>query len=655
MGIPKLVSMLQPWALRYQLSNMKDVQENSIFLRHRLETRDENRHDAPSLGPTAREAIIDGPALSYHAYGIALASRNNASNALDAIPLYREVNAIVLECLTVLESYGFKIAAIFFDGVLPSSKEPTRFERLNSNRKQLDNFRGNHPSLIAEPGKGRRFTPRLPFSFSSMPDKLKALPALPFLVPAAIEALIDSRYRFQTRVVPAEADVYCAKYASLHGGTIFTSDSDLLVYDMTETTNVVLFKDIELVGNTSVKKSTLSISTFSPTTIAQRLELRSLQAFAYSVKRDHYKGTAGCIAFAKRLEAHDDLLDQAALSPHETSTYEAFLEFIQEYDLSLIDLSPPSTPLGKVLATLDPRISEWIYLALPSHIVNPPTASQEELKTKSIDFANKVLDMYVPFSIDDPVRATSWNLSIPIRQIAYSILGPGKHTTNEWTRRGQRIGEKKVEHLSVEEVLEQLQIWMNILSSLRAEIDDRVIVWRVMGLYSICSELIEQERPLPRREVLAKLLKGSSGGKDWVLVHLEAQMEAVMFSWRMLRQCCQVQQAIREKGTPNPDLDGTIDGIFEILSSMPAIAVLFDNTLLPEKAVEVAIEQLFGVLGVEEAGVKPKEQEDEDGFKAATQKRKKRKKEELKSKLPPTKAAKVPKAANLFDVLGVDR
>lgn len=405
----------------------------------------------------------------------------------------------------------------------------------------------------------------------------------------------------------------------------------------------------------TIASSVLSISTFSPTTIANRLELKNLQAFAHSVKRDHYKGTAGCIVLAKRLEAHQDLLDKAALTPHEISAYDTYLKFLKEYDLVLIDLSPPTTPLEKVLATLDPRISEWIYLALPSHVLKPITTSQEQANVKTMDFAEKILDMYLPFSIDDPIRATSWNLSIPIRQIAYSILGPGKHTTNEWTRRGQRIGEKKVEHLRVEEVVDALQIWMNILSSLRAEIDDQVIFWRVLGLYSICSELIEQEKPLPRREMLVKLLKGSTGGKDWALVHLEAQMEAVMFSWRMLRQCCQVQQTLRKEGVPTSSLDGAVDGISEIIGSMPSIAELFDTTLLQETAVESAIEQLFGVLGVEEAGVKPKEQEDEDGFKAANKKRKKRKKEELKSKLPVAKAAKVPKVANLFDVLGVYR
>ncbi|QDS75601.1 hypothetical protein FKW77_006405 [Venturia effusa] len=557
MGIPKLVSMLQPWASRHQLSNTHEAGEASIFLRHADEARGDIRDAVGSLGPTAREAIIDGPALSYHAYGIAVASRNNASHALDALPSYREVNAIVLDCLSLLESYGFRVVAVFFDGILPSSKEPTRFERLNSSRKQLERFRSNTPSLIAEPGKGRKLTPRLPFSFSRGQDKLKALPALPFLVPAAIEALNESRYRFQTRVVPAEADVYCAKYASLHGGgTIFTSDSDLLVYDMTEKSNIVLFKDIELIGNNSVHK----------------------------------------------------------------------------------------------------RISEWIHLAIPNHVLHPTTFSNAVASgTKTIDFADKVLDMYLPFSIDDPMRATCWNLSIPIRQMAYSILKPGKHITDEWTRRGQRIGEKKVDHLSAEEVVDRLQTQMNLLSSVRGQIDDQVLVWRFMGLYSICAELVDEEKLLPKREVLVKLLKGSSGGKDWGLVHLGAQMEAVLYSWRMLWQCCRVQQALREKGTLNPDIDDAVNGISGILNSMPGIADLFDPTLLLESAVESALEYLWSVLGIEDPGVKPEEREDVDGFRAANRKRKKRRKEELKNKLPVTKAAKVPKTSNLFDVLGVER
>lgn len=251
MGIPKLVSMLQPYASRTSLSNTNTSGQNPKSLRQTRETRDENGYSGPSLEQTAREAIIDGPALSYHAYGIAVAARSNASNALDAMPSYTEVNTIVLECLAVLESYGFSIVALFFDGVLPSSKEPTRFERLNSSRKQLVKFRDANPSLIAEPGKNRRITSRSPFSFFIVPEKINALPALPFLVPAVVEALNESRFQSQTRVVPAEADVYCAKHASLNGGSIFTSDSDLLVYDMTKKTSVVLFKDIELVESSS--------------------------------------------------------------------------------------------------------------------------------------------------------------------------------------------------------------------------------------------------------------------------------------------------------------------------------------------------------------------------------------------------------------------
>jgi len=277
MGIPKLVSLLQPYASRISPSDTTSSSgENSKFLpdqhpSQRLETRYENVDAGRPLEPTTRKAIIDGPALSYHAYGLTVASRNNASNALDAMPSYSEVNATVLKCLSTLENHGYKIVAVYFDGVLPSSKEPTRFERLNSNRKQLETFRNFHPSLITEPGTSRRIAPKSPFSFSSTPEKLKGLPALPFLVPAVIEALNVSRFQEQTRVVPNEADVYCAKRASLNGGTIFTSDSDLLVYDMTEKTSVVLFKDIELIetskGNVDGRRRYVSPSDFKQVSI----------------------------------------------------------------------------------------------------------------------------------------------------------------------------------------------------------------------------------------------------------------------------------------------------------------------------------------------------------------------------------------------------
>lgn len=305
-----------------------------------------------------------------------------------------------------------------------------------------------------------------------------------------------------------------------------------------------------------------------------------------------------------------------------------------------------------MLRTLDARISEWIHLTLDS---SETWKGSDEPEVKRKDFANQTFDMYLPFTVDDPTRATSWNLSIPIRKLAYSILRPGKHITNEWTRRGPRIGEKKVEHVSTQEVCDGVQEWIHFLLPLQTELSEAVALWRVIGLYSVCMELIEQERPLPKREVLAKLLTCKVGSRDWSSVHLQTQMEAVLYSWRMIHQCCQVQQAMRKDATPNDELDGVVDGLSDILASMPGIAHLFDTKLANEKVFECAMEQLYGLISVGEDESKPEQKEYEDGFRAASKKRRKRKKDELKSKLPATKAAKIPKASNLFDVLGVDR
>jgi hypothetical protein len=267
--------------------------------------------------------------------------------------------------------------------------------------------------------------------------------------------------------------------------------------------------------------------------------------------------------------------------------------------------------------------------------------------------------MYLPFPIDDPSRTTSWTLGIKIRKIAYSLLRPGKNTTNEWTRRGPRIAERKIEHLLLEQVLKELQEWSNFIRPLmQTELSGniKVVMWRLLGVYGVCRYLLDEERSLPGREVLCNVLsRGGGGSRDWNVVHFEAQVQAYLYSWRMVRQCVGVFVALREERISNrdADVDGVVDGISNILGAMPGVTGLCDE-VVDEKTVEGAMERLYGMLGGKEQEGKEKEVED-DGFRDAKKRRRKRKKEELKSKLPASKTAKTPRAANLFDVLGIDR
>ena len=90
MGIPYLAQLLQPYAVSTILG-CKDEQ----CKRHRID-----------LAGSARNIIIDGPALAYHVYYNVLKEKPNLLNAFDAIPTYTETCIAFLAYLEELESYG---------------------------------------------------------------------------------------------------------------------------------------------------------------------------------------------------------------------------------------------------------------------------------------------------------------------------------------------------------------------------------------------------------------------------------------------------------------------------------------------------------------------------------------------------------------------
>lgn len=81
MGIPHLLRLLEPYAEPIQFTQ--------------------------STGQPA-SVVIDGSALAYHAYRLALARRTAAEHALEAIPSYREVCETVLFWLESLEDHGLQ-------------------------------------------------------------------------------------------------------------------------------------------------------------------------------------------------------------------------------------------------------------------------------------------------------------------------------------------------------------------------------------------------------------------------------------------------------------------------------------------------------------------------------------------------------------------
>lgn len=141
--------------------------------------------------------------------------------------------------------------AIYFDGVLPERKRETRIDRLQAYIDKLVTFKAVHDEATKGLKNSRnRVSPEQ--VEQQLDNVRKSTPPPPFLVFAAIDALRQSKYASRTYVVDGEADEFCAAHAleispasdSSLATTIFTNDSDLIVYGLGDSTRIVQINDM---------------------------------------------------------------------------------------------------------------------------------------------------------------------------------------------------------------------------------------------------------------------------------------------------------------------------------------------------------------------------------------------------------------------------
>src|SRR5262249_10214004 len=127
--------------------------------------------------------------------------------------------------------------AIYFDGALPPEKLPTRMERTATNTLNARQFyQGNPRGCPADTFFSSREAAVL---FNVQQGRGRELPYNPFTVPTVIDAIRRSpRWANITHIVPGEADAFCAAAAAEAPRTVLTTDSDLLVYDLGESSVV---------------------------------------------------------------------------------------------------------------------------------------------------------------------------------------------------------------------------------------------------------------------------------------------------------------------------------------------------------------------------------------------------------------------------------
>ncbi|KAF4971185.1 hypothetical protein FSARC_1907 [Fusarium sarcochroum] len=571
MGIPRLISTLEPYVVHGTLNG--------------------------------EHVVIDGPALAYHI--LYICNRHGIPQ-----PSYKILGETALAWLDELIRRDVSVEAIYFDGSLPPAKEPVRMQRMVKSLNQLKDFHssdinGFFPAFFSVPDE----TPPTLFSATKPAGKSAVPPS--FHVPAIIDALrFCPRYTKLVHLVPGEADAYCAQHLSESGGTVLTSDSDLLVHDLGEG-SVVFLRDIYLDG-----QSNLSCASFSSAYICEKLKLGSsaeICRFAYERKCSPHSTVPQLLQDCTRPVA-----DKAG-----------YTEFCHEYLAHVVAPIPVSTQGTPIqIGSLDPRISEMVL-----------QLGQQDRQTNQTKDDIKI---FLPILLECPSRGSAWEQSTPIRQLAYTIARltiPGASSTIQEYRRVNTVVQKgrQVPILPEQAAKAWAQDLTRLMSRIKATTQgDTARAWHILCLTLDVRYCHEEGKHSHTLQTLEEYLKKTAFKKvSWDYIHFVAHLQAAYYSFRLLKQMLSLEQ-------PNmgfPELK-------DMLLSLPSLAEFpsVENTMVfLQESGEARIYKIVAKsvpLPDVDVDVKPKRV-------AKDKKRKISKENTMKAKAGVAKSA----TRNLFDVL----
>ena len=482
---------------------------------------------------------------------------------------------------------------VYFDGFLPPHKRDIRLDRL---KRSLQKLSSHHTvSQKLQPCKRSWDGKPLPLGtvFPSGPPTQSAFRGLPpatFVVPAVLDALGTSRYAAIATVVPGEAEVYCATAARENGGIILSNDSDLFVHDLGNGAFVYL-DSVELRTSETMDRTRNSIcckivrlEVFRPPDIAQRLGVKTLQDIAFQFVRRHSHTLSEAV--------------KATRDQRDSEEEIAYKKFLQEYD------AEPSVSENKQFSPqalarlhtqarfLDPRISELIC----------------QLESNDSDTA----EVYLLFLIEDPTRSSAWSVSSEQRSFIYSVcalhLKNATHypttTIKECRRRAQDFVLHPIHLLTHPETLafaQTLLTQVHLFTSAFATLPSPLL-YRTYALFTIYLWHLSVSKTPPSRTLLQRALTGTyTPHPTWEDIHLSAQIQAVLYSLRMIQQVLQYIFSAIEEALPSELLE-----LAASLEDLPVLAELMPSSwelreMVAGVDVEVVMERL-AVLLQEEGG-----------------------------------------------------
>lgn len=431
-------------------------------------------------------------------------------------------------------------------------------------------------------------------SFSG-PTNRRNVPANPFMVPAVIE---DLKYRWNwkrineyapdaarpdedpesfpwadiTEVVPGEADVYVAEAAKVFDASVLTGDSDLLLHDLGPNGSVIFYDSIQTVESEPSESYQLIASELSQRAVSKRFGLTNFQRLGFELQTNP---GASMMTLVQRSKEYSD--------PEPSDLYRAFLK---EYEAPSHRHMP-----GSEQAILDPRVLE---LCLQYEI--PEFRSDSEAP-----------HVYLPLMIENHARRCAWAEGREIRTLGYSLFDVSFSKVNvsqrvmEYYRKGERVTPTAVALLgrkNIESAVTELLQRMNSIDLPCGK--ETVIFWKVFALNEIWCPSEKNNNPVLDSAGIKQFLeKGHAGGRvSWEDLHLHAQVHAVLYSLKMLKDLATATL---------PRLDGIMKEstmqVLDSLSELPTMRNLLQSRCdlrsepRPEGSVERAVQALSKLLG----------------------------------------------------------
>jgi hypothetical protein len=400
----------------------------------------------------------------------------------------------------------------------------------------------------------------------SLPARWKNLPENPFMVSAVFEDLCgrwsrervwnEFQYRLDvtllpedeypwkniTVMVPGEADTECARLAKSTKSAILTSDSDLLVHDLGVEGSVVFLNSLQLTeesesertedGSSSNLNSTQALKLklcgqgITPHALSRQLGIPNIQRFAYELREDPHAPFSKLLRLAREYKYGDD----------EKRSIE-YCDFLREYEYgpspNLYAAKDSEENLKLFTQGLDPRVSELFW-----QFDSPDTYTQASQ-----------FHVYLGILHEDSSRRCAWEQARSYRSLGYALLNLSRpaeqqsQTIYEFVRRGGRIVAEQVTLAGEKTVISDLLHLQGRLDLARSTFDrdSSSDFWFLFALSEVYQELSNTTTPPTAKQLQGFLGKGFMGkGTDWGDIHLLAQVQAVLYSLRMLQQLIQI-------------------------------------------------------------------------------------------------------------------